>query len=405
MIDTLDIESSLAPATDGDIAVTNLESARQHSWNRFWRTPERPGIAELIVEQELLTAQFIGDLSAFDRLEMLVEEFTRAEPEPWRAALVAAQVACSTHRFAESKISISQAVASGAPSDATDRLSLTIDQATGANLPAILAARRERVAQLGRWEDWVPLGALVADIGEFDEAERIYLRALQEYPDVSPFALAWVCFQLGALWGELVPKPQSDRAAHWYRSAITYIPCYVKARVHLSEIWLDHGRTEDARALLAEVLASGDPEVYWRLADVAAASGDHAEAAAYLRAARSGFEALIAKHALAFADHGAEFYADTVGNLERALSLAQLNLANRPTLRAFEQAYATALAAGKDRIAAELRADADTRWGNTAVFQWSLLAVGPAAVAVERGQLTTSLMNVALEREGKDAGA
>ena len=52
----------------------------------------------------------------------------------------------------------------------------------------------------------MPLGALLADLREFDEAERTYRRALREYQDVSPFALAWVCFQLGVLWGELVPK-------------------------------------------------------------------------------------------------------------------------------------------------------------------------------------------------------
>ena len=59
----------------------------------------------------------------------------------------------------------------------------------------------------------MPLGALLADLCEFDEADRTYHRALGEYQDVSPFAVAWVCFQLGVLWGELVPEPQSSQAA------------------------------------------------------------------------------------------------------------------------------------------------------------------------------------------------
>ena len=59
----------------------------------------------------------------------------------------------------------------------------------------------------------MPLGSLLADLGDFDEADRIYDRALREYTDVSPFAVAWVCFQLGVLWGELVAEPQSSRAA------------------------------------------------------------------------------------------------------------------------------------------------------------------------------------------------
>ena len=335
--------------TDGDIAVVNLQSARQRSWNRFWRAPEQPGIAELIVEQEQLTAQFVGDLSAFDRLEMLANELARAESESGRALLVAAQVACSTHRFAEARAGVAQARLRGAESDAIDRLMLSIDQATGDNLPSVLAARRERAARPGRWDERIPLGALLADLGEFAEAEKTYLDALREYPDVSPFAPAWVCFQLGVLWGESVSTPLPDRAAQWYRNAIDVLPCYVKARVHLAEICLDRGDVAEARALLTPVLECGDPEVAWRLADVAQASGDDMAASNHLAAARSGFEALLSKHPLAFADHGAEFYAGSGSDPSRAYELAQLNLANRPTPRAFEQAHSTALAAGDQR--------------------------------------------------------
>jgi len=180
---------------------------------------------------------------------------------------------------------------------------------------------------------------LLADLGKFDEADRTYVEALRTYPDVSPFGPAWASFQLGMLWGETVPAPEVERAAKWYRTAIDYLPCYVKARVHLAELYLDDGRTHDAIALLAPALESGDPEVSWRLADIAHAAGCAREAALHLAAARSGFEALLAKHPLAFADHGAEFYAGSGNNPGRALELAALNLANRPTMRACEQHY------------------------------------------------------------------
>ena len=75
-------------------------------------------------------------------------------------------------------------------------------------------------------------------------------------------------FSSAYLWGELVPETQSSRAARWYRKAIEYLPCYVKARVHLAEIYLQFGRTGDAEALLIPAVSSGDPEVNWRLADV-----------------------------------------------------------------------------------------------------------------------------------------
>jgi len=165
--------------------------------------------------------------------------------------------------------------------------------------------------------------------------------------------------------------------------AIDYLPCYVKARVHLAEICLADGRSADARELLLPALASGDPEVSWRLGDAARAAGDEAEAAAHLRIARTGFEALLARHLLAFADHGAEFYAGSGDDPARAYELARINLANRATLRAFEQSHATALDAGQAQAASRLREDAARRWGNIRAFQHSSLANGPNQLTEE----------------------
>ena len=381
MAESPEFVMGFAPATNGEIAVINLKSARLQSWSQFWRAPERPRIAETIVEHEQLTAQYVGDLAAFDRLETLVNQLSRTDPEAAQASLVAAQVACATHRFAEARISLAQAVARGTPADITDRIALSLNQATGEALDEVLAARRKRAAQPGHWDELVPLGALLADLGEFAEADRTYQIALREYPDVSPFPVAWACFQLGVLWGELVPEPELKCAAQWYRKAIDYLPCYVKARVHLAEIYSSCGRNGDAEALLLPVIDIGDPEVAWRLADVLNETGRFAEAEAQLQAARAGFEALLDKHLLAFADHGAEFYAGSGGNPARALELARLNLANRPTLRAFEQAHATALAAGEALVAEELLANASTRWGSTVAFQYSPLSMREEAHA------------------------
>ena len=84
----------------------------------------------------------------------------------------------------------------------------------------------------------------------------------------------------------------------------------------------------------------------------------------------------MAKHPLAFADHGAEFYSGSGDDPARAFELAKLNLANRPTLRAFEQAYSTAVAAGEADAAARLREQGRARWGSSAAFSVSTLAMG-----------------------------
>ena len=372
-----ELSTSSLQATDGIIAAGNLRSTLAQSWNRFWQAPLRPGIAEGLIEQEQLNAQFLGDLDAYDRLEQLAGHLLRVDPGAPRTALIEAQVAASTHRFAHARACLVRAKAQGCPALAADRIAMSIDQACGDALEALLARRLDLAEQSGRLEDWVPLGSLRVDLGQVDEAERAYCRALGAYRDVSPFAAAWVCFLIGVLWGERVPQPQRERAARWYAKAIDYVPGYVKARVHLAEIRTAEGRFAQARALLLPALESGDPEVGWRLSDLALMQGRPAEAGALSEAARRGFEALTTKHPLAFADHAAEFYAGSGGDARRAFELTRIDLANRPTLRAFEKAHAAGCEAGEALEAGRILAAARRRWGSTPAFGQSPLAAMP----------------------------
>jgi len=373
VIEAADLGGGCYAVTDGEIAAINLGSARRRSWERLARDPAAMGIAELIVEQEQLTAQFLGDLGALERLEALAMHLARVDPMSARTALVRAQVASTTHCFAEARILLAHAAKRGVPAETLDRLALSIDQACGTQLDAVLEARRSTASKSRSLEDLAPLGALLADLREFDEADETYRRALHAYQDVSPFAVAWVCFQLGVLWGELVDQPHERRATGWYRRAIAFLPSYVKARIHLGEIHVSCGQPDEAELLLLPALASGDPEVRWRLADAMTMQGRLAEAEQQLAAARSGFDLLLEQHLLAFADHGAEFYAGSGNDAARALDLAQINVANRPTLRAYEQAYTIAVDAGEADAGIELLAAATQRWGGTAAFRRSPL--------------------------------
>jgi hypothetical protein len=336
-------EPDLPRATDGEIAAINLESARRRAWARFAQDPRLPSAAEAIVYNENLTAQFLGDLDALDRLEALASQFARVD-DSFRSALVQAEVASTVHRFADARDHLARAASLGAPREEIDRHLLSIDQACGIGLDAVLAARR-RIGASGRLEDLVPLGALLADLERFAEVDAVYRQALSSYADVSPFPLAWVCFQLGMLWGELVPVPDPHLAARWYRRAMAYLPGYVKARVHLAEVCASQGQPGEAEALLKPALASRDPEVRWRLADVLIAQGIFEEGERQLAAARSGFEELLSRHLLAFADHAAEFYAGSGNDYRLALELARTNANNRPTRRAVRQAHAIAVMA------------------------------------------------------------
>ena len=335
-------------ATDGEIAAINLESARRRAWARFAEDARLPSVAEAIVDNERLAAQFLGDLDALDRLEMLASQFARVDNSS-RAALVQAEVASTMHRFDNARDHLARAAPTGVPREEIDRHLLTIDQACGVDLDTVLAARRRIATASGRLDDLVPLGAVLADLERFTEADAVYRQAFSSYDDISPFPLAWVCFQLGMLWGELVRVPDLNLAAHWYRQVIAYLPAYVRARVHLAEIHASQGQTSDAESLLVPALSSRDPEVRWRLADVLNAQGRFEEGARQLDAALSGFEALLGRHLLAFADHAAEFYAGSGNDHRRALQLARVNVANRATHQAIKQLEA--IAANSDEAA------------------------------------------------------
>jgi tetratricopeptide (TPR) repeat protein len=335
----VNVDHRCPPATDGEIAVINLESARRRAWARFAQDARHPGAAEAIVESERLTAQFLGDPDALDRLDAVASQFARVD-HSFRSALVHAEVASTVHRFDDARGHLAAAALLGAPREAIERHSLTIVQACGVDLEAVLAARRRIAGESGRLEDLATLGAVLVDLERYAEADAAYRQALSSYDDVSPFSLAWVCFQLGMLWGELASDPEPDRAARWYRRAVAYLPGYVRARVHLAEILASQGRMGDAEALLRPALASGDPEVHWRLADVLIAQERREEAESRLDAARAGFDDLLERYPLAFADHAAEFYAGSGNDRRRALALARANVANRATRRAITQMLA-----------------------------------------------------------------
>jgi tetratricopeptide (TPR) repeat protein len=297
---TVEVDERCPSATDGEIAAINLESARRRAWVRFAQDAHLSGVAEAVVDKERLAAQFLGDLDALDRLEALASQFERVDDSS-RAALVHAEVASTVHRFDDARGHLRRAAQMGESCEAIERQALTIDQACGVELDAVLAARRRIAVASGRLEDLVPLGAVLADLERFAGADTIYRQAFYSYDGISPFPLAWVCFQLGMLWGELVPTPEPNLAALWYRRAIAYLPGYVKARVHLAEIYASQDRLADAEALLLPALSSRDPEVQWRLAGVLAAQERFEEAKPQLDAAQFGFEELLGRHLLAFA--------------------------------------------------------------------------------------------------------
>ena len=93
-----------------------------------------------------------------------------------RTALIHAQVASMGHRFAEARSYLAKLKSRSAAVDVQSPV-LSIDQACGTRLESVLEARRKMAAESGRLEDLVPLGGLLADLREFDEADSVYRQA------------------------------------------------------------------------------------------------------------------------------------------------------------------------------------------------------------------------------------
>ena len=130
-------------------------------------------------------------------------------------------------------------------------------------------------------------------MGEFDDADETYRQALRGYQDVSPFPVAWVCFQLGMLWGELVPEPQLARAEQLVSKGDRQFAVLCEgARAsggNLFERRADRAtrrRCSCRRSPAAIRRCSGGWLTCWP-------PGRHDEADAHMEAARSGFEALL----------------------------------------------------------------------------------------------------------------
>lgn len=352
-------------ATDGYIAIHNHEGVLERCWHVILEQPSRKGTLEQLIDEENKRIQFLGDLEALGRLELLTTELLKSRPEDPQIYIAAAQVSSAAHLFSEAGHYLSRARELGGDENQISRIQLTIDQATWENLTDVLNKRQLIAEQNPDLSNYVPLGALQAEIGLYAQAHESYLKALSSYQDLSPFPLAWTCFQLGMLWGEIMPEPDLKIAATWYSQAIQYLPQYVHARVHLSEIYLEWGRLEDALNLLEPIKDIKDPEINWRKGQILEAQNKLEESKVCFAHADQLYQSLLDKHPAAFADHAAEYYLSSGANPALAFELAQLNFQIRPTLRAFNLFHeAGVLVKHDDLHSRKVYQTLKTKWAN-----------------------------------------
>src|SRR5262249_18898852 len=153
----------------------------------------------------------------------------------------------------------------------------------------------------------------------------------------------WSASQRARLW---LRAGERERARAFLVEVVERLPRHVPAAVDLG--WLDFrlGRRAEGIARLRSATGSEDPEAAALLAQALADAGSAAEAESWRRRAAERYDALVAAHPEAYADHASRFWLGAGGDPARARLLAAKNLENRRTPAAYALMVEAAHAAG-----------------------------------------------------------
>jgi hypothetical protein len=334
--------------TDPSIAVGNLAAQISGVEARIAGAPDDAALRAELAELLAARAQYTGRIADQERALQIAEALAGDLPDDPTALLARASRRAAFHRFSEALADVDRAAAAGAGATATDEVRASILQALG-RYDEALAIRSATARRRPGTDSFGALASLQAERGAVDEATRLYAEARRSYRDVSPFPLAWLLFDEGLLH---MRRGDLPRARALFAAAHRRLPSFAAAQCHLAEVEAELGQPERAVALLRPLAESADdPDAAGHLARILAAHGDAAAARRWRDRAAARFDALVARHPEAYADHAAEFWLNAGGDPDKALALAQRNLAARQTPRAYELVLAASLAAADTDVA------------------------------------------------------
>ncbi|MGH7789903.1 MAG: tetratricopeptide repeat protein [Candidatus Binatia bacterium] len=306
--------------TDADIAMRNLEAQIDHLQRLTARgastAGQRAGLVELIAAR----AQYTGSVADREQALALAENLAREFPNQPVALLARARSRAALHRFAESLADLDHAAGLGASPAAVAGLRAVVYQALG-RYDEAFALRRASAEHNPSADNLGALASVQAARGRVDDAARLFAEARWSYRDISPFPLAFLYFDEGAMWmlhGDL------ERARALFTAAHRRLPAFAAARCYLAEVEAALGERDAAIARLTPLArAADDPHAAALLARILADAGRADEAAAWRSAAARRYEELVAAHPDAYGDHAAELWLDAGGPTQFTLPLAR----------------------------------------------------------------------------------
>jgi tetratricopeptide (TPR) repeat protein len=370
--------------TTMEVAVRNYEKQLARAEKKLGTAPNDVAAMSAVVSHLLLGSSRLGRLAGLDRATALGDEAVEKHPADAAAYLLRANTRAAVHRFKEALQDLDAAKERG--SESGDML---------ANRSSILAglgqfeeARTLAEASLAKRKTFVLRvfhASVVGRMGKLEEAEKLFAEAEASFTGVSPFSLARLYFDWGAMW-DRAGKPAE--ALVRYRAAVARLPGYAHAVGHLAALV---PAAEATNLLEAVVKISDDPEYKASLA-VLRNKQDPGSGAALLEEATLGYAELMKKHPLAFADHAGWFYLDVVRKPDRAVEVAEQNLEARQVPEAYELIVAS-LVAAEERDEACQRADEGVarKYGTVALTRFAARAYAACGRRDEAAELRAKI--------------
>lgn len=267
---------------------------------------------ELLLQRAALHGRLEDYIDALARSKAWVE----TEPNNPAAWAQRGSALARVHQFAAAREAVARCKPLASDPSLWEGLVATIAEATG-DLASSGSFREHQATAYPNATALTLWAGHLAIAGRIPEALAVMPRAVAAIRDNPASLLNWILFQWGRIY-ELAGEPAKARS--FYAAARERLPT-LETTAHLAQTMLATGG--DPRALVASALAiDPTPELY-----ALASKPDDA---------RREWERYLAAFPEAFADHAARFYLDPTtrggANPQRALELAKLDFANRPTL-------------------------------------------------------------------------
>jgi tetratricopeptide (TPR) repeat protein len=340
------------PTTDAGIALGNLSSqitGLEEALATNHLTGRRLGeLVELLLARGQLSTR-VGD---FERAELIAERFVREHPDDADAYHARAQTRSAFHRFAEASADLDQATRLAGDTSPIRATRATVLQATG-RYDEALAIRQQAATAFPNTLTLGAQAAVLAERGDIEQAERLFVAAQDAYRDVSPFPLSWIYSQQGLMW---MRAGNLQRARELLEAAHQRLPQDTVIADHLGWLTATLGDRDQAVELLRTAAEADDPAAAADLARVLQYAGQPAEAERWRVRAAARYEDLLQRHPQAFLNHAALFWLGAGGDARRALALARQQVEIQTTPISYALLLQAALAAGEPAVGCEAAA-------------------------------------------------